>query len=414
MTTTPGNAESRIQTHRTGDLALTVRRADGTPVTDATVSVTMREHAFRFGTGVEARYLVEESSPGDPYRERLAGLFNTGVVEHRNKWRPWENESERELAIRASEWLLERGLDLRGHAAIWQRFDQPVVPEDVVEKVRSDDDDRAAYVSRRTGDHVSEILGHYAGDVASWDVLNEQIHAHHLTDVIDPDASHLRAPEVVQWFERARQADPEASLYLNDYDVLAGEYPDYRDDYAELVRFLQERGAPIDGLGFQAHHDGYEEARSPDGILDTLDRFADLGVAITVTEYDTVGDGWTDERAADHLRTFLRTVFSHPAVEGFVMWGFWDGVHWAERAPLFREDWSAKPALDVYRSLVFEEWWTDETGTTDADGRYRTTAFLGKHDVTVETGGRSRSVRASVTDPVSTTELAVEVPAESP
>ncbi len=413
MTTTPGDVESRIETHRTGDLAVTVRRG-GTPVPDATVSVTMREHAFDFGTSVDARYLVEEASPGDPYRERLVELFDTAVVEHRNKWKPWENESERDLAIRASEWLLERGLDLRGHAAIWQRFEQPVVPDDVVEKVRSDDDDRAAYVSRRSREHVSDVVGHYAGDVAEWDVLNEQVHAHRLTDVVNPDASPLRAPEVLRWFERASEADPGATLYLNEYNVLAGDYPGHRDDYAELVRFLLAEGAPLGGVGFQAHHRGYEEARPPSAILDALDRFADLGVALKVTEYDAFGDGWTDERAAAHLRTFLRTVFGHPAVEGFVMWGFWDGAHWADEAPLFREDWSPKPALDVYRNLVFEEWWTDETGRTDGDGVFRTTAFLGDHDVTVEAGDLSRTVRASVTDPAGTTGLDVRLPPVPP
>lgn len=395
--------------HRRAELRVSVTDGSGDPVRDATVSVTMRRHDFNFGTSVDARHLVERTSPGDPYRERLPELFNMAVVEHRNKWKPWENESERAFAIEASEWLLERGLDLRGHAAIWQRFEDGVVPDDVVEKVESEDDDRAEYVTRRAREHVPDIVGRYAGDVAEWDVVNEQIEEHRLTDVINPDAPVTRAPELLQWFERAREADPEADLYLNEYDILAGDHPAHRDDYEEIARFLLEEGVDLDGLGMQAHHDDYGQARSPEEIRSTLDRFGELGVDLQVTEYDTHGDGWTEERAADHLRTFLRTVFDHPAVEGFVMWGFWDGAHWSGQAPLFREDWTPKPAYDVYRSLVFDEWWTDEEGRTDGDGVFRTDVFLGELEVTVSLEGASATRRVSVTDPSTTTRVDVRL-----
>lgn len=403
----PPSSDTPIETHRKGPLSLAVRRPDGTPLRDATVSVNMLEHAFSFGTGVDARYLVEDASPGGPYRERLRELFNTAVVEHRNKWRPWENESEREYAIEATSWLRKHGFALRGHTAIWQRLGQPVVPKDVVEKVRSDDDDRAEYVARRCREHVSDVVGHYAGRVAEWDVVNEQLRAHQLTDVVNPDAPPPRAPELLRWFERAREADPKATLYLNEYDVLAGDYPDQRDAYETLANFLLENGVDLGGLGMQAHFKGPGEVRSPAAVRTTLDRFAELGVELQVTEYDTHGENWSEESAAEHLRTFLRNVFAHPSVVGFVMWGFWDGAHWADQAPLFRRDWSPKPAYDVYRSLVFDEWWTDKSGRTDDDGVFRTDVFLGEHKVTVMLGEHAETYRVVVTDPSATTRVPI-------
>jgi len=99
-------------------------------------------------------------------------------------------------------------------------------------------------------------------------------------------------------------------------------------------------------------------------------------------------------------------VFSHPAVESFIMWGFWDGAHWRDDAPLFREDWTLKPSGKVFLDLVFNRWWTDTTGVTGPDGSWTVRGFLGDYEVTVrhedlradrEMSLRSRSDTSRVT-----------------
>jgi len=40
------------------------------------------------------------------------------------------------------------------------------------------------------------------------------------------------------------------------------------------------------------------------------------------TEYDSVTPD--EYRRADNLENLYRTAFSHPSVEGIVMWGFWE------------------------------------------------------------------------------------------
>lgn len=52
--------------------------------------------------------------------------------------------------------------------------------------------------------------------------------------------------------------------------------------------------------------------------------------------------------------------FSHPSVDAFIMWGFWDGNHWHQNAPIFNLDWSIKPSGQAYIDKVFNEWWTNE------------------------------------------------------
>jgi GH35 family endo-1,4-beta-xylanase len=196
----------------------------------------------------------------------------------------------------------------------------------------------------------------------------------------------------------------------------------------EVVRFLQKKGAPIDGLGLQSHH--IESLAPIPEVLRTLDRFAALGVDLQATEYDIrLLPSTTDRKAdfrkrwrtpgppippamerleADYLRDYLTAFFSHPAVTAFVMWGFWDGKHWLHNAPLLRKDWTLKPAGEAYRDLVFKRWWTDAEGKTGAKGTFETRGFLGDYEIVVKAGAATRTVRARLERPGTTVTVALD------
>ena len=91
----------------------------------------------------------------------------------------------------------------------------------------------------------------------------------------------------------------------------------------------------------------------------------------------------SDPLAATYLRDYLTMIFSHPSMDGFMMWGFWDGAHWHNNAPLFYQDWSLKPSGQTFVDMVFNEWWTSENGQTDANGEYFVRGFKGKYKVTI-------------------------------
>jgi hypothetical protein len=57
-----------------------------------------------------------------------------------------------------------------------------------------------------------------------------------------------------------------------------------------------------------------------------------------------------DEQAAV-LRQVLELFYSHPAVTGVTLWGFWDGHIWTENGGLLRRDWTEKPAYDSVRDF---------------------------------------------------------------
>lgn len=394
--------DQAITSNRTAELNVVVLDDAGDPIPDADVSVEMQTHDFHFGTAVNAAHLLQETGDGTPYRTHLLDHFNTAVLENNHKWKQWENSSDRELADSATQWLLEKGLTVRGHAAIWQYFDSGTVPADVREKFHSDDPDRSEYLHDRTMGHVWNIVHHYSGQIAGWDVLNEHLDHHRITEAIEPDHPPQEAPSLVGWFETAKEAAPASDFYYNDYDIITGGEK-RRRELETLITYLQKFDAPIDGIGMQGHFGSREEAVNPEALRALLDRFASFDVDVQITEYDTYGDGWTEQDEADHLETVLKTLYGHPAATGFLMWGFWDGKHWQDNAPLFREDWSKKPAYDVYTDLVFEEWWTDDSGVTDANGHYRTQAFLGDYEITATGSGRSKTVTTSLTEPGSET-----------
>ena len=98
--------------------------------------------------------------------------------------------------------------------------------------------------------HIAAEAGRYKGAIYAWDVVNEPFaddgewRKSIWWDAMGPDyvAIALKA---------ARAADPDAKLYVNDYNVET-EGPKMRALY-DLVASLKAAGAPIDGVGLQSH-----------------------------------------------------------------------------------------------------------------------------------------------------------------
>ena len=71
------------------------------------------------------------------------------------------------------------------------------------------------------------------------------------------------------------------------------------------------------------------------------------------------------------------------------MWGFWNGDHYAGLAPIFRKDWSLKPAGEMFRRQVFEVWSTRLEGKTDGDGIFSGRGFYGEYELEADLDGRT-------------------------
>lgn len=217
------------------------------------------------------------------------------------------------------------------------------------------------------------------GQFAEWDVLNEPFTNHDLMDIFGREI-------MPEWFKAARAGMPEAKLYFNDFSNHdATTDADHVAHFEATTRYLLDHGAPVDGLGLQAHISNHPNA--PANVLAVLDRYyAQFKLPVRITEFDV----WTDDEdlQADYTRDFFILCFSHPSVVGIQVWGFWEKTHWRPSAAMYRTDWSEKPNGKVYRDLVLNQWRTRLIGLTDERGTYAARGFHGDYTVTVEVAGK--------------------------
>ena len=389
------DANARIAAHRMGDLQVKVVDQSGKAVNGATVSVRQTESAFHWGTAVNSDYYAAAAPDANTaiYKAKIDQLFNQAVLENGHKWKPWENTPQKNRANTTVNALLAQDKRLRGHTMVWAREES--LPTDLNAAVTNKD---VQTIRSRTLNHINAIGTANRGKVAEWDVVNEHWANHVLTDVVDPTAPIEQAPLLAEWYRAAQTAAPDATLYINDYSILASgnqTNTSHQKSLYDTVAYLKSQNAPVGGIGFQSHFGSAGARTSGENLVKILDRFAALGTELQVTEFDMYGTGWTEQSKADYLREFMTAVFSHDAVTGFNMWGFWDGQHFMNSAPLFDQNWNLKLSGEVFMDLVFDQWRTTETGTTAA-GLYNTRAFLGDYAIDVTMNGATKSYTTSV------------------
>ncbi len=382
-------AAARIDQLRKGDLTVTVLDAAKQPVPGARVAVQMKRHAFGFGSAVDAKRLLEDSPDAEKYREIIARDFNKVTIENHLKWPQWERD--RETGPRAVAWLRERGIAVRGHCLFWGA--EKNLPKRVVALFDEPDALRQAVL-----DHIADIGTAFKGQFPDWDVVNEPFSTFDVQNVlagrgakasrIEPE---LGAQSLTEWFRAARAVEPAAKLFINDYSILSTGGTDYehQEYYERTIRELLRLGAPLQGIGMQGH---FQEDLTPiPRLFKILDRFAQFGLPIQITEHDFTT--WDEQLHADYTRDFLTAMFSHPSVTDFLVWGFWEKAHWIPSAAYYRADWSLRPAGQAWRDLVFRDWWTKADGVAAADGTFQARGFLGEYEIEVESGGKKRATK---------------------
>jgi endo-1,4-beta-xylanase len=241
-----------------------------------------------------------------------------------------------------------RGLTVNGHTLVWHSQtpdwffcdgDKPAGRELLLARMRA---------------HISAVAGHFAGKVASWDVVNE---------AIDDGGGDLRqspwltgiGPDfVAEAFIAAHKADPGAKLYYNDYGI---ETTGKMEKTLRLIRELKTRNAPIHGVGIQGH---YQLDRIPfDQIAKAILAYHAEGLEVAITELDidvatrstdgadisqteSVGadrfaNGLPDDvqtRLADQYAALFALYLKHrDKIKRVTFWGLHDGCSWLNHFP---------------------------------------------------------------------------------
>jgi endo-1,4-beta-xylanase len=395
-------ASRNIEANRKADFTIAVLNKDGNALEGAQVRVKMTRHAFAFGAAVGATRLMAKGVDSDRYRDVVAKRFNKVVLENDLKWDQWDQSKINPAGskyfypqtLAALEWLKHKHILVRGHYVGWG----PLEKLDAYSQFKND----PGAFRNALFNHIKEKVPSVGDLVSEWDAVNHPIG---WSDKLITLGNMFGEGIYIDIFKLARGLNPHARLYINEGSLLpTAQYNKIvRDKYAKLIRFLLDNGAPLGGIGFMGHFD-HDKLTPPSELLRILDRFAAFGLPLQVTEFDVRfgkrGESYNFSEKelqlqADYTRDFMTAVFSHPAIEGIVMWGFWEGHHYNPSAALYRKDWSAKPNGKVWEDLVFRQWWTDVRGQTDAGGHFTTRGFLGEYEITVEYQGKTltRSVR---------------------
>lgn len=372
--------DQAIQLHRMGTLVIKARAG-------AQVQVEQIRHAFWFGAALSSGAFGNRMNAQDKqrYRETFLANFNAAVTENAVKWESMERQQGQvnHATVEAMlDWTEAHDIPLRGHCLFWG------IPGRVQDWLKQMDDDT---LRRTIQDRAVGMGRRYQGRIAEYDLNNEMIHGNYYAQRLGPGITK----QMADW---VRQGDPQARLFVNDYDVLTGKR---LNDYVTHINTLLQQDVPISGIGVQGHLHG--ESFDPDALQQSLDRLARIGLPIRITEFNLPGQRSRyyrnrdlkltpaqEEAKARDLVKYYRICFAHPAVQGILMWGFWEGANWIPQSSLYKRDWTPTPAAHAYRNLVFGQWWTQWQGAADELGQCQVRAFYGKHRVTV--GGQARIV----------------------
>jgi GH35 family endo-1,4-beta-xylanase len=372
-------AKGRIDQIRKGIIDIEVHDENGNMVKDAEVTVEMTRHKFGFGTAIPANVFVNNSI----FRNKVFELFNEVVFENDLKW-PQFNPYSTTNIRRSLDSLEARKIAVRGHNVIWPswRFSPSSV-----KLLESDPVALRAAVDK----HIDEVTKFTSGRLVDWDVINEPYSEHDIMDILGKDV-------MADWFKRVRNNDRTVKLYLNDYSIISGGGSNTakQDSYYNLVKFIDEKGGHVDGIGMQGHFGS--ELTSIPKVYSILDRFAELGKEIKITEHDIN----VTQRAvqAEYTRDFMTICFSHESVKSFLFWGFWANSHWLPEGALFDSNWNIRPHGEVYKDLVFNQWWTKKTDmVTDSTGKVSMDGFLGTYKYTIKSGDKIRTGTFKIDNP---------------
>lgn len=367
-------ALERIEDLRTAPMTIAVVDRSGQPVKGAKVEAVLVRPAFLWGTEVDAKLLLQKSGTADRYRAELLANFDTAVPGNALKWPGWRED--RTIGIRAVDWLNGQGLRVRGHNVVWPGW--KFTPAAI-----TDNPNRENELSGQIDSHLQDIVTTMKGKVIAWDVVNEPMHEQ------DYFTYMPREQSLARWFKAVRAIDPTAQLTLNDYAMLnRSSSPVVIREFVDLIGKVRALGGPIDIIGVQGHVG--QQPRAPELVLSDLDLFLPTGLPVQITEFDV--NTKDDDLQADYTRDFLIAIYSHPAVNGYIQWGFYAPHHWKPDAAMFRADWSEKPNLKVWRDLVLGAWKTNVSKITGSNGVVRERGHFGTYHISVSKDGQTTAI----------------------
>jgi endo-1,4-beta-xylanase len=227
-------------------------------------------------------------------------------------------------------------------------------------------------VLKRLEKHIKTVVGRYKGRIRGWDVFNESI-----ADGGDGKTENLRTsswykavgPDVItKAFKWAHQADPNAMLFYNDYNIEQGAVENKGKHASSMIllKRLIAEGAPINGVGIQGHW--HLDTNIAD-VEKAIEDYASLGLKVSITELDVTATGSNSgamgvnqgnktippenyQKQAEVYKKLFEIFMRHAdVIDRVTFWGLSDSRSWrrGQDALLFDGQLNPKPA---YKAVI--------------------------------------------------------------
>jgi endo-1,4-beta-xylanase len=241
------------------------------------------------------------------------------------------------------------GMQVHGHALIWHNA-VPAFVENFAGTNQEFEDMIHTY--------IKDVVTHFKGSVASWDVVNEAFDDSNGTLRNSVFRKKMGDNYVAKCFQFAREADATVLLLYNDYNL---EFDNTKlNAVLAMIDNFQTNAIPINGLGFQMHIDYNFPSQSQ--ITQAVNKVVAKGLKIHFSEIDirvnpknditflTVAQANAQKVKYKEIVTIFKSI---PANQQYAItvWGLNDGSTWLidfwkqpEWPLLFFDDLKPKPA----------------------------------------------------------------------
>lgn len=239
--------------------------------------------ALAAGRGVKLGMLTQPKHlDRQPFVDVLTSqysLLTTDGEMHWDTFRPTAEEYDFDDVDRLVDFAERNNMEVEGHHLVWDEEDAQ--PDWLKDGTHSRQQLREIMRS-----HIMAVAGRYKGRIDAWSVVNEPFsRAQGIFGLQAWWADKLGGGTdyVDDAFIWAREADPQATLILNDfYNETATSVARAQYDY---VKSAKSRGVPIDAVGMQMHIDAAYPPKKADMVWN-MRRFAELGTPVYITEFD--------------------------------------------------------------------------------------------------------------------------------
>ena len=319
---------------------------------------------FMIGVAVNQRNVTNPEQQALIKRE-----FNSMTAENDMKPEPTEPQEGQfnwENADRIANFARQNGIKLRGHCLMWH--------SQIGRWMLGDNPTKEVFYERMKK-HIQAVVSRYKDVIYCWDVVNEAMSDDkNATDPYRQSAMYkLCGDEFIEKaFQYAREADPNALLFYNDYSTVD---PHKRDRIYNMVKKMKDKGVPIDGIGMQGHYNIYFPT---EGLLDSaIVKFKSIVKHIHITEFDirvneemggglqfsregaTVTDSVKQHLADQYARCFRVFRKHKDVIDCVTFWNLGDRDSWlgARNYPLpFDENYQPKLAYTYIKDMKDPVW----------------------------------------------------------